>query len=150
MRLRNLDQKIKGLLKQGLGPKELAWSISLGIVIGVFPIYGTKTLILAFLAFRFKLNLPVMIAVSYSITPLLFLLLIPFVRAGEFIFGFENFPLDLESIQAAFSDGILEGFSLFSGRLLLAVGAWTLVAIPATLGLYILLFHLFKGLKNNR
>ena len=74
----------------------------MGIVIGVFPIYGTKTLILAFLAFRFKLNLPVMIAVSYSITPLLFLLLIPFVRAGEFIFGFENFPLDLKVSKLLF------------------------------------------------
>jgi uncharacterized protein (DUF2062 family) len=106
MRLRNLDLKLKTLLKQGLGPKELAVSISVAILFGVFPIYGTTTIILAFLAIRMRLNMPIMMAVSYLLTPVQILLIIPFVRLGESLFGFETLGMDMETFQNAYAEGI--------------------------------------------
>jgi uncharacterized protein (DUF2062 family) len=150
MRLRNLGQKLKGLLKQGLTPKELALSISIAVLIGVFPIYGTTTFILAFLALRLRLNLPIMIAVSYVLTPAQILLIIPFARVGEFLFGFETLGMDMESLQNAYADGILEVFSQYSGRLVLAVGGWIIVTIPIAVLLYMILFQIFRAIKSSR
>lgn len=150
MRLRNLGQKLKGLLKQGLTPKELALSISIAVLIGVFPIYGTTTFILAFLALRLRLNLPIMIGVSYVLTPAQILLIIPFARVGEFLFGFETLGMDMESLQNAYADGILEVFSQYSGRLVLAVGGWMIVTIPIAVLLYVILFQIFRAIKSSR
>lgn len=148
MRLRNLGQKLNGLLKQGLTPKELALSISIAVLIGVFPIYGTTTFILAFLALRLKLNLPVMVAVSYLLTPVQLLLIIPFARVGEYLFGYEPLGMDLSTLQSAFSDGIWSAFSQYSGRLVLAVGGWVIVAVPITVMIYILMFQVFRAIKS--
>jgi uncharacterized protein (DUF2062 family) len=150
MRFRNLDQKFKGLLQQGLAPKELAFSISVALLIGVFPIYGTTTVLLAFFALRLKLNLPIMIAISYILTPVQILLIIPFARVGEFLFGYHTLGMDIESLQRAFSDGILTAFSQYSGRLILAVGGWAIVSIPLAVVVYIVLFQVFKGLRHFR
>lgn len=150
MLLRNLGQKLKGLLKQGLTPNELALSISIAVLIGVFPIYGTTTFILAFLALRLSLNLPIMIAVSYVLTPAQILLIIPFARVGEFLFGFETLGMDMESLQNAYADGILEVFSKYSGRLVLAVGGWMIVTIPIAVLFYVILFQIFRAIKSGR
>ncbi|MCH6232827.1 DUF2062 domain-containing protein [Cognataquiflexum rubidum] len=150
MRLRNLGQKLKGLLKQGLTPKELALSISIAGLIGVFPIYGTTTFVLAFLALRLRLNMPIMIAVSYVLTPAQILLIIPFARVGEFLFGFETLGMDMESLQNAYADGILEVFSQYSGRLVLAVGGWMIVTIPIAVLLYVILFQIFRAINSGR
>ncbi|SMD45394.1 hypothetical protein SAMN00777080_4044 [Aquiflexum balticum DSM 16537] len=147
MWFRNYQQKIKRLFLQGLNPKELAMSIALAFWIGIFPIYGTTTVILTFLALKLKLNLPIMIAVSYALTPIQFLLLIPFIRIGEFVLGFQPMALDLSTLKASFSSGLFETLSVFSGRLALAVGAWILVALPISVLLYIILFQIFRKVK---
>jgi len=147
MGFRNYQQKLKRLFQQGLSPKELAMSIALAFWVGIFPIYGTTTLILTFLALRLKLNLAIMITISYAITPLLFLLLIPFIRIGEFIFGYQPMPLDLSTLKSSFSAGLFETISVFSGRLLMAVGTWILVALPVSIFIYIILFQIFRRIK---
>lgn len=147
MWFRNYQQKIKRLFLQGLSPKELAMSVSLAVWVGIFPIYGTTTVILSFLALKLRLNLPIMIAVSYSLTPLQFLLLIPFIRIGEFVLGYQPMALDLSTLKASFSTGLFETLSVFSGRLALAVGAWFLVALPIAILLYIILFQFSRKVK---
>jgi uncharacterized protein (DUF2062 family) len=150
MRLRNLDQKLKGLFKQGLAPKELAFSVSVASLIGVFPIYGSTTIILAFLALRLKLNLAIMIAISYIMTPVQILLVIPFARVGEFLFGYESIGMDLESLQIAFSEGIVAALYQYSGRFVLAIGGWAIVSIPISIIIYIVLFQLFRAMRQIR
>jgi uncharacterized protein (DUF2062 family) len=147
MWFRNYQQKIKRLFLQGLNPKELAMSIALAFWIGIFPIYGTTTVILTFLALKLRLNLPIMIAVSYALTPLLFLLLIPFIRIGEFVFGYQPMAMDVSTLKASFSSGLFETLSVFSGRLVLAVGVWVLVALPVSILVYIILFQIFRKFK---
>jgi uncharacterized protein (DUF2062 family) len=147
MWFRNYQQKIKRLFLQGLSSKELAMSIAWAFWIGIFPIYGTTTVILTFLALKLRLNLPIMIAVSYALIPLQFLVLIPFIRIGEFIFGYQPMAMDISMLKASFSEGLFETISVFSGRLALAVGAWILVALPVSILVYIILFQIFRKLK---
>ena len=79
--------KFKALLKQGLTPKQLAISIVVSALVSIFPIFGISTIVLTCIAIPFKLNLPIMIAFSYIIEPLKFLVLIPFINLGAIIFS---------------------------------------------------------------
>jgi uncharacterized protein (DUF2062 family) len=150
MRLRNLGQKFTNLLKQGLSPKELALSISVAVLIGVFPIYGTTTFFLAFLALKMRLNMPIMLAISYILTPVQILLIIPFARIGELLFGIETLEMDLETLQKAYAEGFFVVISKYSGRLILAVGSWLIIAVPVAVFLYIFLFQVFRAIKSSR
>jgi uncharacterized protein (DUF2062 family) len=150
MPIRRLVQKAKGFLRQGLQPRELAASIAIAVLIGVFPIYGTTTWIIVFLAWRLSLNLPLMLFVSYLLTPLQLLLIIPLMRVGEWLFGFPYVDLDLASLQAAFQNSVLDTFSTFSGRLLLSIAGWFLLVGPLTLGLFILLFQILRILHRRK
>lgn len=147
MWFRNYQQKLKRLFQQGLSPKELAMSIALALWIGIFPIYGTTTVILAFLALKLRLNLPIIIAVSYALTPLQFLFIIPFMRIGEFVFGYQPMPMELSTLKDSFSTSLFETLCVFSGRLVLALGAWVLVALPVSILVYIILFQIFRKVK---
>lgn len=150
MPTRRLVQKAKGFLSQGLQPRELAASIAIAVLIGVFPIYGTTTAIIVFLAWRLPLNLPLMLFVSYLLTPLQLLLIIPLMRVGEWLFGFPYLDLDLASLQRAFQTSFFNTISMFSGRLLLSIAGWFLLVGPLTLGLFILLFQVFRILHRRR
>ena len=82
--------KIKGLLKEGLTPKQLALSIVISVLVSVFPIFGVSTIVLTALAVPLKLNLPIMIAVSYVAEFLKALLIIPFITVGGLFFGADH------------------------------------------------------------
>lgn len=80
--------RLRAILQQGLTRKELAVSMTLGFLLGIFPLYGVTTLLIVFVAYRWKLNHAVMISVGYLFTPLLFVFWIPFIRVGELLFFF--------------------------------------------------------------
>jgi len=78
--------RILDLLKQGITPEKIALCTALGISIGIFPVLGSTTLLCTLAAFIFKVNLPLIQLVNYLAYPLQLLLILPFIRAGEFLF----------------------------------------------------------------
>ncbi|MFD2202845.1 DUF2062 domain-containing protein [Shivajiella indica] len=145
--VRNILQKVKVFFKQGLNPKELAMSITFAIMIGIFPIYGITTAILTILALRLKLNLPLMLAVSYILTPVQIFGIVVFLRTGEFFLGLEPLGLDLQSIKEILSAGFIRTLQVLSGSFMTAIFGWVLIALPFSLFLYIFLFQIFKKFK---
>ena len=76
---------LRALLLQGATPEKLALAIAIGFAVGVFPLLGTTTMIAIVLAALFRLNQAAMqIGNAFSALPY-FLLLVPFVRMGEFM-----------------------------------------------------------------
>lgn len=123
-----LTQPILDLLRQGVTPRKLAWSLALGVVLGLFPMVGTTTLLCTVAALALRLNLVAMQTANYVVYPLQIALLLPFLRGGELLFGGEPLPLDVNGIRRLV-DG--EGWRVVlrlgdSG--LYAVGAWALVS----------------------
>ena len=59
--------------------------IVLGLVLGVFPVFGFPTLLCAAAAMTFRLNLPAIQLVNQVSAPLQYALLIPLGRAGAHI-----------------------------------------------------------------
>jgi len=95
---RKLVMPIIGLLRQGITPEKIAQSLAFGIVLGVFPVLGSTTILCALAAIIFRLNLPAIQLVNYFVYPLQLALLIPFIRFGEILFHSPHVSLSLPFI----------------------------------------------------
>ena len=84
---KRLVRPILQLLTQGITPEKIALSLAFGIMLGVFPVLGTTSLLCLIAALVFRLNLAAVQLVNLLVNPLWFALLIPFVRVGERLFG---------------------------------------------------------------
>src|SRR5262249_58024302 len=69
-----------------------------GIVLGVFPVLGSTTILCTLAAVVFRLNLPAIQLVNYFVYPLQLALLIPFIRFGEVLFRSPHVSLSLPFI----------------------------------------------------
>lgn len=130
---RRIGRLVVELLKQGLTPEKLALSIVLGMVIGVIPVLGATTILCAIVAAAFGLNQPVIQSVNYLVYPLQFVMLIPFMRAGEWLFGSPRLHLSAQEIAAAVARDPLGAISAFWTITMQALVAWLLFAVATTL-----------------
>ena len=132
-------EKFKALLKQGLTPKQLALSLVVSTLVSIFPIFGISTIVLTSIALPFRLNLPIMIAFSYIVGPLKFLVLIPFINLGASVFGEEHTLLSFEAIKASYETGFWITAKALSYELLCGTVGWAITAVPLGVVLYFIL-----------
>jgi uncharacterized protein (DUF2062 family) len=139
-----LKDKVTALFKQGLSPILLIQSIIVSGALSIIPILGVTTFILTVLSIKKKLNLPIMIAISYLMWPIQILLIIPFIRVGEFIFSVPSSHHTATEIINSFQNNFFQTLSHLSFELLCGLGGWLLTVVPVSIGTYILLFLLLK------
>lgn len=132
-----------GLLKQGMSPERLALCVAIGIVVGNIPILGLSTALCALIALVFRLNLPAMQLVQAVMAPTQLLLIIPFVRLGEWILRAPPQPLSIQAGLALLSQGVGHAVVVLWDAILHAGFAFLLVAPIATFVLYKLLIPVF-------
>jgi hypothetical protein len=116
------------LLRSGLSPRRLALCIAIAIVVGNIPILGVSTILCAFIALIFRLNFPVIQLVQAAMAPSQLLLIIPFVRLGEWI---ARAPPQIVSVKGAFalmSQDIWQAMVVLRDAILHAALAWSLLA----------------------
>jgi uncharacterized protein (DUF2062 family) len=96
------DRRVVGpsmaLLTQGITPEKIALSLAFGIVLGIFPVPGSTTMLCAAAAVVFRLNLPAIQLVNYVVYPLQLFFLLPFIRLGEMLFRATPLRLSLTQI----------------------------------------------------
>jgi len=80
-------------MKCGITPKRLAWSLAIGIVVGINPFLGTTTVAMILLAHIFKLNQIATQIGIHVVAPLQWLLFIPFINAGTIVFRAHRLPM---------------------------------------------------------
>lgn len=144
MRLNIVIDKITALFKQGLTPKELNQSIIVSGLISVIPIIGVSTFMISTVSLKTKLNLPVMIALSYMMWPVQILLIIPFIRMGEFIFSIPPNHHTVEEIISSFQNSFFKTLSHLSFELLCGLGGWLFIAVPVAIGIYLVSTYVLK------
>jgi uncharacterized protein (DUF2062 family) len=83
---------ILALLRMGATPRRLAWSIAVGLLIGVNPVVGTTTLLCVVLAIVFRLNIVAMQIANHLVFPLEVLLVLPMIRLGAYVFHTAPLP----------------------------------------------------------
>ena len=141
-KLSKVKDKTAALLKQGLTPKKLSQSIVVSGLISTIPILGVSTFIITTVSLKSKLNFPVMISLSYLMWPVQILLIIPFVRVGEFVFSVPQSHHTVDEIINSFQGSFSQTLSHLSFELLCGLGGWLLTAVPVAVAIYgvVLLF----------
>jgi uncharacterized protein (DUF2062 family) len=145
--LETARNKLIAFLKMGMTPERLALCIGLGIALGMVPALGTTTLLCTLAAFLFRLNLPAIQLVNYFVYPLQIALLIPFIRAGEWLFGVEPLNLSLELIQRMMTSDLWETVISLWSTTMRAVMVWLLIAPVIVALVYFAMTPLLKKLK---
>jgi uncharacterized protein (DUF2062 family) len=123
---------------QGMSADGIALCVALGIVLGVFPVFGGPTILCALAALFLRLNLPAIQCVNYLAYPLQLTLLLPFIRLGGWLFRSEP-PSAI----------LIHAYTWHAAYSIVKAGAHTIVAwfcvsAPAGLLLYMLLAYLLR------
>lgn len=141
---RRILEPLLALLRQGISPNRLALCVAIGVVVGNIPILGVSTLLCAAIALVFRLNLPAIQLVQAAMAPTQILLIIPFVRFGEWILRLPPQPLSIKEGLALLARGTGHAIVVLWDAILHAGLAWIVVAPIAVLLLYKLLTPAFS------
>lgn len=87
------------LLRGGVTPRRVAWSLALGIVIGINPSVGLTTLVVILLAWMLGLSQIASQIGVHAVAPFHLLLFIPFVELGVHLFHTRRLPLSRQQIE---------------------------------------------------
>lgn len=93
--LRPLLRQLRG----GVTPRRLAWSLALGVVIGINPSVGFTSLVVLMLAWIFGLDYISSQIGLHAVTPIHLLLFLPFIQLGVYLFHTRRLPLNRQQIQ---------------------------------------------------
>jgi uncharacterized protein (DUF2062 family) len=133
---RKLVSPVFNFLKQGITPARLALAFTLGILISVFPVFGSTTLLCFLFVFLFRVNIGAIMLANYFAYPLQFLCYLPLIRMGEFIFHAPPAPFSLSDVFYMFSQDAFDAIGMLWRSTLYAMTAWLLVSLPMGLLLY--------------
>ena len=126
LRKRLLDP-ILALLTQGITAQKIALSITIGAIVGVFPVMGTTTVLCTVAAVALRLNLVAVHTIHYAMTPVQLLLIIPFVRVGERLVGAAPQPLSISESMELIKQGPLHAAIVLWDATVHAVLGWLVI-----------------------
>lgn len=114
-----------------LTPQDIALIVTVGVVLGTFPVYGCPTLLCVVASLVLRVNLPALQVVNQLTLPLQIGMALPLARLGSRIIA----PSSASSATIAGSLG---------AAALRAIAGWLCVCIPLGLLLYILVTYLLR------
>ena len=134
------QSRLMAWLSSGLEPRQLAFTLALGFAIGCIPLLGVTTGICALLAMLFGLNMPAIQAANWLAMPFQMVLLIPFLKLGQWMFPGASFmTLDRSKLTAQVVAAPWHTVGQMGGLFGHALLAWLLAAAPALLLMTLLL-----------
>lgn len=84
---------ILALLRMGATPERLAWSIAVGVVVGLNPLVGTTTALCLAVSVALRLNVVASQVANHAMFPFELALVIPFIRLGSRVFRTSAMPM---------------------------------------------------------
>jgi uncharacterized protein (DUF2062 family) len=140
--------KLRPLLVQGISPRRLAFTLSVGFVLGCIPVVGIPTGLCVLVALLLRLNQPAIQAANYAAMPFQVALIVPFARLGGKLTPRAMQPsLDLSGLSSSLAHSplqvVMHSSGAFLGQLSLlaaqALLAWMVVAVPVALVMTLML-----------
>jgi len=128
----------------GLSPEKIAFSITIGVLSGIFPVIGLTTILSLILTFLFRQNLFVVQSVQWIMALFQVLLIIPFIQFGAFLLNRQIININIEQIKAAFELGMVEGLKTIGVLHLYGIFAWSIIAVPMGFVGYLTFLHFFS------
>jgi hypothetical protein len=146
---RKIVNPVLDLLRQGIAPEKIALTIALGVTLGVTPVLGSTSLLCFLAAVLLRLNLPAIQLVNYCVYPLQFLLLMPFIRAGEWMFAAPPVRITLGEILGLIREDVWNAIATLWTSTMHALAAWLVLGSVASLVIYALLTPLLKRVRQS-
>jgi uncharacterized protein (DUF2062 family) len=140
----HIKNVIVNAFRQGLTPHKLAMTCALGVILGIFPVFGITTILCFAVAIAFRLNIPVIQLVNYLVAPIQLLFIIPFIKIGTILFHLNPFPYDSDQLIDLFKNDFFLLLKEVGMALLLGIGVWASFSVPLFFVLYYLFFLLFS------
>jgi uncharacterized protein (DUF2062 family) len=140
---RRIFEPLLSLLKQGISPNRLALCVAIGVVVGNVPILGISTILCAAIALAFRLNLPAIQLVQAAMAPTQILLIIPFVRLGEWLLRVPPQSVSIKEGLALVAQGAGHAIVALWDAMVHAGFAWVLLAPFAIFFIYRILTPVF-------
>ncbi len=137
---------LRVLPAKGFSNEKLAFSLTIGLLVGCFPIIGATTILGVLLAGIFRQNLAIIQSLNWVLAPVQLILILPLIRFGAILFQAQDHKIQLHLILNAFDQGILHGIGFLGILSIYGIVAWMLLAIPAGL----LCYYLIRFLLNSR
>ena len=125
-----MGEPLANLFRQGLRPEQIVLTLVLGVCLSLFPVLGTTTLLCAAAAVKFRLNLPAIQAVNWLFGGPQLLLLLPFMRVGEWLFRAPARFQSAAELKALAEGGPLAFLGALQWALVYAVACWLAVVVP--------------------
>jgi uncharacterized protein (DUF2062 family) len=144
LRVQEAQEKVLAWLKCGMAPRQLAFTLALGFAIGCIPLLGVTTAICALLAIVLRLNMPAIQAANWLAMPVQVLLLIPFLRLGQWLFRGNPISLNGKDVLARMESAPWAALRDMGSLLGHGVVAWLTIAVPALLVLTLSLTPLLR------
>jgi hypothetical protein len=143
-RIHVLEERMLEWLKCGIAPRQLAFTLALGFAIGCIPLLGVTTGICALIAILLRLNMPAIQAANWIAMPLQLVLLIPFLRLGQWMFSAHGISFSRKELMASMESAPWHVASQMGTMFGHALFAWSLMAAPALLLMTLLLTPLMR------
>lgn len=140
---------IKEQLTRGMSVDKVAWTISLGIVTGVFPVMGTTSVVCLLAGWVFRLNQPLLHVFKSVVYPLHLALILVFIRMGERLWGAPLITFSIPELLVKFKDDPLQFGRDFGLAAWHGVSAWLLVAPVAAVFIRWAVLPAVRGLANS-
>ena len=133
-------------LRQGATPEAVSAAVTVSFAIAIVPVIGVTTVLCLLAGRLFRLNHVVMQVVNHASYPLQLLLLVPFVRLGEWVAGAEPIALSPGALIDEFNRSFGGFVAKFGWAYVHGLIGWALTVPAACWLLHLLLRPVFRRL----
>ena len=144
--LKSFTDRLIGFLKQGITPEKLALTIAIGALLGTIPMLGTTTILCTIAAFAFGLNLAAIQLINGIVYPLQLILIIPFLKAGAWVFRASDFTFTLSQLFGLAKAGVWHAITTLWVATVHAIVVWLIAAGLSSFILYFVFRVILKRL----
>ena len=148
--MKKMWNKFLGFLQAGTSPEKLALACATGVVIGIVPVWGVTTFICFGLAAILRINVALLQLVNYAMYPLQILLVLPYIKSGEYLFQLKPLPYGPLELMELFTTNMLEALGELGFAILTGVGVWAVTSVPLFALVYFSSLALFRKWKEKR
>jgi uncharacterized protein (DUF2062 family) len=141
---------VKSMLKKGMSLKKIALCISLGFVLGIFPVLGATTLLCTVAALALRLNLPAIQVVNYIVYPLQLIMLVPFYSTGSWLFKQQGWPSINKDLIGLLQNDFWGSMASLWDLTLYAILTWLVISPLLILLLYSISKPVIRALAAHR
>jgi uncharacterized protein (DUF2062 family) len=116
--------------------EKISLTLALGICIGIIPVLGVSTILLAVLALILRLNIAAIQLVNYSIMVVKYILFVPFLKLGQSIFFPNESHFQFSNILSQYHQDFIGTFKILWHLNLGGFLVWAIISIPLGIMIY--------------